>query len=183
MSTKGKILITAGIVVVSAFVLSACMTIPSFQGPPPASDNVPSEELANISIPGVPAEAVPLFVENCSACHGPTGEGSGIAPPLNSEELRARLDDQAIAATITNGRPGTAMPAWGGRLSDEEIAALVALIRNWDQLDEEQLSQIAEQAEECAGPMGPMHPGMGPMMGGGCDSEGERGPWWMPGRP
>jgi cytochrome c553 len=135
----------------------------------------------NISISSVPPEALSLFAQNCSACHGRTGEGTNIAPPLNSEELRNRLDNEAIFATISNGRPGTAMPVWGGKLTESEIATLVALIRNWDQLNEEQLAAIAEQAEDCNSGMG-MHPGMGPMMGRSC-GQGMGSPMWWPLRP
>jgi mono/diheme cytochrome c family protein len=91
-----------------------------------------------------------------------------MAPALNSPELRARLDDVEIAETITDGRSGTAMPPWKNRLSASQIDALTSFIRNWDQLDKDQLSQLEEQAE--------YQPGMGgwqghnSMMGGGCNS-------------
>lgn len=87
-----------------------------------------------------------LYAQNCSGCHGPTGAGSAIAPPLNSAELRARLDNAALAATISNGRPNTQMPAWGGVLSQADIAALVALIRHWDDVSEVEVPQIGEQS-------------------------------------
>ncbi len=159
--------------------LAACGIIGSFpmlSSPEPAVESAP--ELDNISIPGVPSQAVPLFAENCSACHGPTGGGTEIAPTLNSEELRRRLDDEAIFATISSGRPGTAMPAWGDRLNEDEIRALVALVRSWDRLDETQIAALEKQAQDCSSGMG-MHPGMGPMMGRDCGG-GMHGPWWWP---
>ncbi len=115
----------------------------------------------------VSPEAINLFATTCSGCHGANGQGSNIAPPLNSPELRARLDDAALAATITNGRPGTQMPAWGNTLSPAEIDSLVTLIRNWDSLNNDQLAQMAEQAAECGPPMGMGMMGMGRGMGGG----------------
>ncbi|HID51862.1 MAG TPA: c-type cytochrome [Anaerolineae bacterium] len=114
-----------------------------------------------------PPEAINLFAATCSGCHGANGQGSAIAPPLNSPELRARLDDAALTATITNGRPGTQMPAWGATLSPTEIDSLVTLIRNWDSLDDAQLTQMAEQAAECGPPMGMGMMGRGRGMGGG----------------
>jgi len=126
-----------------------------------------------IEIPGVPPGTYALFLEKCSGCHGPTGGGTSIAPALNSAELRARLDDQSLAQTITYGRPGTAMPAWGEILSEEEIASLVALIRNFDRLDEGQRAQILEGTPARSSPfsiMGWMHSRhgrQGPMMGEG----------------
>lgn len=112
-----------------------------------------------------------LYAQNCSGCHGPTGEGSAIAPPLNSAELRARLDDAALAATISNGRPNTQMPAWGGVLSQADIAALVTLIRHWDELSEAEVSQMGEQAPQ----QGPGWMGQGPSMMNGRGSMGHGG--------
>ena len=147
--------------------------------------NIPVAQTENGGVTAVSApaevspEAINLFAATCSGCHGANGQGSAIAPPLNSPELRARLDDAALTATITNGRPGTQMPAWGNTLSPAEIDSLVTLIRNWDSLDNDQLAQMAEQAAECGPPMGGMGMmgmgrGMGGMMGrggmmrGGC---------------
>ena len=95
-------------------------------------------------IPEIPSEAYTLFAQNCTACHGPAGDGTNIAPPLNRAELRERMDDSEIFDTIQNGRPGTAMPVWGNQLTNEDISALVALIRNWEKLDDTQLDAIAQ---------------------------------------
>ncbi|GAB4577343.1 MAG: hypothetical protein Fur0022_00740 [Anaerolineales bacterium] len=163
--------------------LTACRVMFTSPALAPTANPVESSPALNdFSIPGVPPEAIPLFAGNCAACHGPTGEGTGIAPPLNSEELRNRLDDEAIFATIFNGRPGTAMPVWGGKLTESEIASLVDLIRNWDQLNEEQLAEIAQQAEDDCGSGMEMHPGMMPMMGPRC-GQGMGGSWWQPAQP
>lgn len=163
-------------VIFSITILAACSAgIDRPWQPAPADGGDPSSEisLSEISLPGIPKEAFALFSNNCAACHGPRGGGSRFAPPLNSADLRARLDDAALADTITNGRPGTAMPAWGGRLTSEEITTLVALIRRWHFLEEEQLGQLEQQASQVGGSPftqpgmmghGPMH---GPMMGGG----------------
>lgn len=91
-------------------------------------------------------EAFEIYASNCAGCHGVVGEGSSIAPPLNRPELGTRLDDAEIKATIEYGRLGTAMPAWKNRFTDVQISSLVNLIRNWDQLDTEQLSQQEAQA-------------------------------------
>lgn len=62
---------------------------------------------------GISPQAVTLYSQNCAVCHGATGDGTGMAPPLNSPSLRARMTTDALASTIRNGRPGTRMPAWG----------------------------------------------------------------------
>jgi mono/diheme cytochrome c family protein len=164
----------AALMLAAAALLTACALAASEPaGPEPAA------AVADIRIPGVPAQAVPLFVENCSACHGSQGQGSEIAPPLNSEALRARLDDGEIYETISNGRPGTAMPVWGERLDETQIQALVALIRNWDRMDAAQLAEMDSGAADCGPGIG-MHPGMGMHhgMGRSCGAGMGGAGWW-----
>ncbi|MBI3961974.1 MAG: c-type cytochrome [Deinococcus sp.] len=77
-----------------------------------------------------------LFRANCTACHGPEGEGTpGLAPPLNAQGFLEVAGDRVIHDLIANGKAGTAMPAWaednGGPLREVDIAALVAFIRSW----------------------------------------------------
>lgn len=104
-------------------------------------------------------EAVVIYAKNCSGCHGVSGQGSPFAPSLNNPELRSRLDDEGIYETILNGRPGTAMPSWGSRLTADQVTSLVVLIRNWDSLDEEDFAQLGKRGPGW-GSMGHM-PGMG----------------------
>lgn len=76
-------------------------------------------------------DAMTLYAENCSVCHGLSGEGIGATPPLDSAALRTMPYDD-IYKTIARGRYQTAMPAWafedGGPLSDYQIDELVTLI-------------------------------------------------------
>ena len=76
-----------------------------------------------------------LWATNCASCHGTNGEG-GSAPALNSQEFLTSVTDDQIHGIIAGGIPGTAMPAWlndyGGPLTDEQIAALVAYLRSWE---------------------------------------------------
>ena len=101
-----------------------------------------------------------LFSQNCAACHGATGAGTTIAPPLNSAELRARMDDNALRDTISNGRPGTAMPIWNNTLSAKQIDDLVDLIQRWPELNDDDLTELQEEATNLN--IGPnmMEPGM-----------------------
>jgi len=108
---------------------SAGITVQDAPVLPPAAVAAPADaSLADDSLD----EARRLFAENCVACHGNSGQGSAIAPPLNTPSLR-QADSEFLQNTITFGRPGTAMPAWGqkagGPLSAEQIGELVALIR------------------------------------------------------
>jgi mono/diheme cytochrome c family protein len=68
-----------------------------------------------------------VFGANCAGCHGGDGSG-GIGPRLAGGRVVARFPDPADQiAVVTDGRGG--MPAWGGKLSDEEIAAVVEYTR------------------------------------------------------
>jgi len=85
-----------------------------------------------------------LYNTNCSRCHGPEGQGKPIAPSLNVKSFLTETTDQAIQQIITLGVPGTAMPAWGDRMSEAEIQAIVGFLRQWE-----------ATAPEVAQPMGP----------------------------
>lgn len=114
-------------------------------------------------------EAAGFFATTCAGCHGATGGGSNIAPPLNTEAMRT-ADTEWLIETISYGRSGTAMPAWsvesGGSLNSDQIADMAAFLRagDWDRAGE-----IA--AEQPFSPMGQGMMGNG-MMGGGMMGRG-----------
>jgi mono/diheme cytochrome c family protein len=72
-----------------------------------------------------------IFKQKCSACHGADGRGIGSikTPDFSNPAVQSSLTDQQIAQIIANGKPGTMMPAWSGKLSDDEIAAVRGFIR------------------------------------------------------
>jgi mono/diheme cytochrome c family protein len=83
--------------------------------------------------PEVPAGATTLngqqvFAQLCSQCHGAEGQG-GIGPSLRSEAFQNTFNDQELFDTISQGHTGTAMVAWGGVLSSQQIEDLVKYIR------------------------------------------------------
>ncbi len=73
-----------------------------------------------------------LYTSNCSNCHGPEGQGSQRAPSLNVKSFLSETSDQAIQQIVTLGVPETAMPAWGDRMVESEIQAVVGFIRSWE---------------------------------------------------
>jgi mono/diheme cytochrome c family protein len=88
------------------------------------------------SNPGNAGKGRGLFEAHCKECHGPQGEGEK-APALNNQEFLSAASNGYIMATISIGRGGTKMPAWGPG-SDEYPALgsadredLVAWIRSW----------------------------------------------------
>jgi mono/diheme cytochrome c family protein len=92
------------------------------------------------------------FAQYCVPCHGYNGAGA-IVPGQgvlaanltvhratgDRDEDRKTLD--FLVKTITRGRPGTPMPAWGisdgGSLNDEEIKEIATFIMygNWNQVE------------------------------------------------
>lgn len=77
-----------------------------------------------------------LFSANCVACHAADGSG-GIGPALNSRGFFAEASDEQIQSIISTGVPGSQMGAYlqehGGPLTLEEIHALTAFIRTWEE--------------------------------------------------
>ena len=78
-----------------------------------------------------------LYGTFCAACHGPEGEGMrypGMTafPAIANEDFLRVASDAFIEETVSRGRPGRRMPAWGraeGGLRPEEIDAVVAHVR------------------------------------------------------
>lgn len=79
-----------------------------------------------------------LFRVNCVPCHGPEGEGNGVAsaglnpPPANFRDpnrLPSRGDDY-VFWRISTGIPATAMPAFGATLSEEDRWAILRFLRS-----------------------------------------------------
>jgi len=66
------------------------------------------------------------FKANCAECHGADRLGA-IGPALLPENL-TRLRKKEAAEVIAAGRPATQMPAFGDKLSADDIAGLVAMI-------------------------------------------------------
>ncbi|MDM8350278.1 cytochrome c [Pseudomonas sp. sp1636] len=64
-----------------------------------------------------------LLAQDCGSCHGLRMTG-GLGPALTRQAL-ANKPREALIATVTHGRPGTAMPPWNALLNEPDIAWLV----------------------------------------------------------
>lgn len=75
-----------------------------------------------------------VFKQKCSMCHGADGKGFAAikTPDFTDPKWQASVKDKEIAEVIKNGRKGTPMPAFGGKLKEEDIQALVRYIRSFD---------------------------------------------------
>ena len=75
------------------------------------------------------ADGASLYAANCASCHGNEGQGMGeVFPALAGNDALA--NGEYVVKMILEGKPGSSMPAFGDRLSDEEVAALAGYIRN-----------------------------------------------------
>jgi len=73
---------------------------------------------------GSPEAGAAVFSENCSTCHGATGEGGNGGPDLNTMPLAKT--EEGVIQQVTNG--GGGMPPFGGTLSEEEIKNVAAYV-------------------------------------------------------
>jgi len=73
---------------------------------------------------GDPEAGAVVFSENCSTCHGATGNGGNGGPDLTTMPL-AQTEEGTIQQ-VTNG--GGGMPPFGGTLSEEEIENVAAYV-------------------------------------------------------
>ena len=84
--------------------------------------------------------ATDLYAENCTVCHGASGEGIAGNPPLNSDATQM-MSENDLFKVISRGRDNTLMAAWavdeGGVFSNSQVDDLVVLIQsvNWDYVE------------------------------------------------
>jgi mono/diheme cytochrome c family protein len=83
--------------------------------------------------PAQQSDAAKIFKEKCAGCHGSDGEGiaSIKTPDFTNETVQASLSDAEMLNTIKNGRPGTMMPAWGDKLSEQDMDSVARFIRSF----------------------------------------------------
>ena len=88
-----------------------------------------------------PADGARLFAQNCALCHGPQGEGNGVAelttkaryfgaePYKFTSTTGTRIPSDAdLVATLKRGIAGSSMPSFAN-LRDDELDALVGHVR------------------------------------------------------
>lgn len=86
------------------------------------------------------ANGIQIYTANCQACHQVNGQGlPGVFPPLAGSEW-VQGDEKLLSQILLHGLSGKiqvigktyqgAMPAFGGQLSDNEIAAVLTHVRS-----------------------------------------------------
>jgi mono/diheme cytochrome c family protein len=144
MLSRDRILTSLALLLVLMLTL-ACNPNPQPEGLTPVPTLAPgatlTPSLEATPTPAGEAEASPapaggdadngaaIFAQDCAGCHGQNAEGGSVGPSLVSAELKAQ-DDDFFRQVILNGRAGTAMPAWEGRLSAQDIEDVIAFLRS-----------------------------------------------------
>ena len=145
MSLRFRVSCTA--IGLAALMLSACDREERHSRSKPIAETIPAGQSPDTIYPGTGtmppldaraalydnnapalAEGQMLFTQmNCVGCH--SHGGGGMGPPLMDDQWRygGRIDQ--IAATIAEGRPN-GMPAWRGKLTDDQIWKLAAYVRS-----------------------------------------------------
>jgi mono/diheme cytochrome c family protein len=92
------------------------------------SDSLSREQLA---------QAKTLFGERCARCHGADGRGETVLGDLlgvpnftNEKWWKEEKSDKHLIASVANGKGE--MPAFGKKLSKQEIGVLVSYVRRFN---------------------------------------------------
>ena len=141
-------------VIVASAALAACDNKPSAgQAPPPTLTAAVRSADSDRA-----ARGQALYQQHCAACHGARAEGAPNwhrpgpdgkypPPPLDGTAHDWHHPQAALKQTIREGtlKLGGSMPAWGGKLSDGDIEAVIAwfqsrwpedVYKNWALMDE-----------------------------------------------
>jgi cytochrome c oxidase subunit II len=98
-------------------------------------------------MPALVARGEAVYNANCAVCHRPDGKGAGPIKPLDGSAVVRDADKSKALAIVHNGAGGGAMPAWRGKLSETEIAAVVTFTKNaWSN----KTGQVVQPAEAAA---------------------------------
>lgn len=71
-----------------------------------------------------------VWSKKCKGCHGASGDGKGKINSFKTPGWRGKWTTSKIKRIVTNGKPGTKMKAFKGKLTPEEIAAVSSYARS-----------------------------------------------------
>lgn len=131
----------AVMVLAALIVIAAAGVFVFLRGDEPESSPTPPPATATtVAFTGDPAaveRGSQIFAVNCASCHGTGARGDGPAAatlspkPVDLTSAMHRMHpDSLLAQWITNGVPGSAMPAFEAKLTSSEIADVVTFIRS-----------------------------------------------------
>jgi cytochrome c oxidase cbb3-type subunit III len=82
-----------------------------------------NDDIKTIAVPGRRP-----FNTNCAPCHGLDGRGSDKGADIAGGAKLRHLSDTQVSAIISNGIPGTGMPAFH-KLGEQQVRAVVSYLR------------------------------------------------------
>ncbi|HTX56361.1 MAG TPA: cytochrome b N-terminal domain-containing protein [Candidatus Acidoferrales bacterium] len=144
--SRGWILWPTFIVVVAVVALSVYAQLgiqaKEAAGPPSESEAqilaAPAEAATTTTQSPAVAAGASVFSQNCSSCHGASGQGSpGVAPPLannpfvtgDASKVIGVVENGLHGETVMGQSYGAQMPAWKATLSKSDIASVISYIR------------------------------------------------------
>lgn len=79
------------------------------------------------------AQGAAVYAAHCQGCHGDQAARTNAsgAPPHNQHGHTWHHPDPQLKDWVRNGKPSTQMPAYGDRVNEAEIEAVIALIKTW----------------------------------------------------
>lgn len=95
-----------------------------------------------------------IYMQNCSVCHGVTGQGNGpasssmIKKPANlTRSFYGAYTDALYYWRLKEGVAGTRMPRWGRTLSEQQLGYLVAFIKTLPVTDETAVNEVVNYSQ------------------------------------
>lgn len=73
-----------------------------------------------------------IYVDACKSCHGAEGQG-GVGRKLKPNVFVHDTTNADLFQFLLVGRTGTAMRGWDGKLTESQLADLIAFLRTWQQ--------------------------------------------------
>ncbi len=132
--------------------------------PPPDAASVPAEQPKNLAGRKLGPEKIrnggDVYRQHCASCHGPNGEakanwripgpdGRYPPPPLDGSAHAWHHSTETLEKMIREGSQDGAMPAWEGKLTNQQIEDVVAWIKSlWpDEIYDIWLKEIEPKPE------------------------------------
>ncbi len=105
----------------------------------PIINNIPSSQTAALSDltslskdwpVGDAKNGETIFMDACKSCHGDAGQG-GVGRKLKPNQFVQDNTNADLFQFLLAGRTGTAMRGWQDRLTESQLADVIAFLRTW----------------------------------------------------
>lgn len=132
--------LTLSLLSLSVFAIACSVSVNNSNSSSTASTLSANQETSSAPTAQAPvdelAAAKKIYSDKCVRCHKEDGKGGVTdidgekikAPDFTKEKMKKHADEEFIDV-ITNGESGEGMPAFKGKLTEDEIKSLVKLIR------------------------------------------------------